>query len=95
MLASLVTAGPAELPDGVSAIAELTGEGLVAGSGHDGPVFRNALRHSSGSPDERLLAAVRQTSANPALVFGWSDRDLDRAGAPTWSLWTPTSGPVG
>jgi N-acetylglucosamine-6-phosphate deacetylase len=60
-------------------VARLSGRDTIAGSTATMDLlFRNALRHSAGSPDERLLAAVRQTSANPARVFGWADRDLDR-----------------
>jgi N-acetylglucosamine-6-phosphate deacetylase len=62
-----------------SGVARLAGRDTIAGSTATMDLlFRNAAALADGTSDERLLAAVRQTSTNPASVFGWTDRDLSR-----------------
>ncbi|HET9650297.1 MAG TPA: amidohydrolase family protein [Microlunatus sp.] len=52
-------------------VARLAGRDTIAGSTATMDVqFANAIRFGAGAPDERLLAAVRQTSANPARLLG-------------------------
>ena len=52
-------------------VARLTGSDTIAGSTATmDQIFRYALRHSGLLPEEALLAAVRQTSVNPAAALG-------------------------
>jgi N-acetylglucosamine-6-phosphate deacetylase len=64
--------------DGLAVVA---GTGTIAGSTAtaDG-LFRRAVGTSRASGDAALLAAARQTSANPARAFGWADRHLEPGG---------------
>lgn len=53
-------------------VAHIAGTDTIAGSTATmDKLFRFALAHGAGTPDEVLLRAVRQTSVNPARVMGF------------------------
>ena len=57
--------------------ARLAGTNTLAGSTATmDQLFRNAVALGASDPDDALLTAVRQSSANPAAVFGWTGHDL-------------------
>ncbi|HYN72883.1 MAG TPA: hypothetical protein VES60_10305 [Nakamurella sp.] len=68
-------------------------------------IFRYALQHSGLPLLDGVLAAVRQTSANPAAALGLTDVGHKRIAQPrsgwrpgsarTWWCWTATSGSTG
>ncbi len=69
---------PVEVMDGV---AKIDGTDTIAGSTATmDQLFRFAVAHSGLDPDAALLAAVRQTSINPARALGLGDLGLGQDG---------------
>lgn len=69
---------PVEVASGV---AKLAGTDTIAGSTATmDQLFRFVLQHSDLDPDAALVAAVRQTSVNPARALGLSDPGLTDGG---------------
>ena len=71
--------------------ARLAGTNTLAGSTATmDQLFRNAVALGASDPDDALLAAVRQSSANPAAVFGWTGHDLTPGAAADLVVLDPT-----
>jgi N-acetylglucosamine-6-phosphate deacetylase len=64
--------------DGVSKLADQ--DTIAGGTATTDRLFGNAVRFSGRAGPDVLLAAARQTSANPARVLGLTDRTLEPGG---------------
>ena len=64
--------------DGVSKLADQ--DTIAGGTATTDRLFGNAVRFNGWARMEALLAAARQTSANPARVLGLTDRTLEPGG---------------
>ncbi len=69
--------GSVEVRSGVARSAD--GGALAGSTATMDQLFRNAVAYGGGG-DDALLAAVRQTSTNPADALGWTGHDLTAGG---------------